>query len=106
MTKESVRLYADYMHDEYGDLDSDYVFVNLWGGVIASPMTYQTVRDLVEWTSGRVGFRFTAHMFRHTFTTLALREGVPLDVVSRLVTHTSTSTMSDVRHEVLLNRVG
>jgi site-specific recombinase XerD len=26
-----VRLYADYLHGEYGDLDSDYVFVNLWG---------------------------------------------------------------------------
>jgi integrase/recombinase XerD len=25
-----VRLYADYLHGEYGDLDSDYVFVNLW----------------------------------------------------------------------------
>jgi len=27
-----VRCYSDYMHAEYGDLDSDYVFVNLWGG--------------------------------------------------------------------------
>ena len=26
-----VRLYSDYMHTEYGGLDSDYVFVNLWG---------------------------------------------------------------------------
>lgn len=96
VTKESVRLYADYMHEEYGDLDSDYVFVNLWGGEIGGAMTYESVRDLVAWTSKRVGFGFTAHMFRHTFTTLALREGVPLDVVSRLVTHTSTSTTSDI----------
>jgi site-specific recombinase XerD len=28
---ELIRLYADYLHDEYGELDSDYVFVNLWG---------------------------------------------------------------------------
>ena len=27
-----IRLYADYLHAEYGDLDSDYVFVNLWAG--------------------------------------------------------------------------
>lgn len=26
-----IRLFADYLHSEYGDLDSDYVFVNLWG---------------------------------------------------------------------------
>ncbi len=26
-----VRLYSDYLHEEYGALDCDYVFVNLWG---------------------------------------------------------------------------
>jgi integrase len=34
-----IRLYADYLHAEYGDLDSDYVFVNLWSGPIGSPLT-------------------------------------------------------------------
>jgi integrase/recombinase XerD len=29
ITGELVRLHSDYMHLEYGDLDSDYVFVNL-----------------------------------------------------------------------------
>lgn len=28
---ELMRLYADYLNNEYGSLDSDYVFVNLWG---------------------------------------------------------------------------
>ena len=32
ITSEVVRLHADSMHEEYGDLDSDYVFVNLWPG--------------------------------------------------------------------------
>ena len=31
VSAELIRLYADYLHLEYGDLDSDYVFVNLWG---------------------------------------------------------------------------
>jgi integrase/recombinase XerD len=31
VSAELIRLYADYLHDEYGDLDSDYVFVNLRG---------------------------------------------------------------------------
>jgi integrase/recombinase XerD len=30
VSAELVRLYGDYLHEEYGDLDSDYVFVNLW----------------------------------------------------------------------------
>ena len=25
-----IRLYADYLHEEYGGIDSDYVFVNLF----------------------------------------------------------------------------
>lgn len=31
VSADRVRLYTDYMHGEYGDLDSDYMFVNLWG---------------------------------------------------------------------------
>ena len=27
---ELIRLYADYLHGEYGDIGSDYVFVNLF----------------------------------------------------------------------------
>ena len=38
-----VRLYPEYMHAEYGDLDSGYVFVNLFGGRIGQPLCYPTV---------------------------------------------------------------
>ena len=40
VTAELVRLYADYLHAEYGDLDSDYLFVNLWGRPVGRPWTY------------------------------------------------------------------
>ena len=33
-----VRLYSDYMHREYGELDSDYVFVNLWAHPRGHPL--------------------------------------------------------------------
>ncbi len=91
-----VRLHSDYMHEEYGDLDSDYVFVNLWGGRVGQPMRYANVVEIVERTRGRVGFHFTAHMFRHTYATLARRGGVPLDIVSRLLTHASVQTTSAI----------
>jgi integrase/recombinase XerD len=93
---ELVRLHSDFMHDEYGELDSDYVFVNLWAGRLGQPMRYATVVDLVERTRRRVGFHFTAHMFRHTYATLARRGGVPLDIVSRLLTHASVQTTSAI----------
>jgi hypothetical protein len=35
---ELMRLYADYLTGEYGALDSDYVFVNLWGGRRGRPV--------------------------------------------------------------------
>jgi hypothetical protein len=39
------------MHAEYGEVDSDYVFVNLWSGRIGAPLTYATVDKLM----GRAG---------------------------------------------------
>src|SRR5256885_16555380 len=38
-----VRLYSEYMHAEYGDLDCDYVFVNLFGGRTGQPLCFHTV---------------------------------------------------------------
>ena len=68
---ELMRLYAQYMHVEYGSLDSDYVFVNLWGGRVGRPLTYSTVNDVVVRTRRAVGFHFTPHCFRHTYATLS-----------------------------------
>jgi integrase/recombinase XerD len=113
ITAELVRLHSDYMHEEYGALDCDYVFVNLWGGRIGRPMTYANVMELVRRTRRRVGFHFTPHEFRHTYATLARRGGVPLEVVSRLLTHGSVqitagtylhATVEDLRAE--LERAG
>lgn len=39
VSAELIRLYADYLHTEYCDLDSDYVFVNLWGRPHGHPLT-------------------------------------------------------------------
>jgi integrase len=42
---ELIRLYADYLHGEYGDICSDYVFINIWAqprgrpGPTRRPMT-------------------------------------------------------------------
>jgi len=93
---ELVRCYSDYMHLEYGELDCDYVFVNLWGGHVGRAMSYANVNEIVCRTRSRVGFHFTAHMFRHTYATLARRGGVPIEIVSKLLTHSSTQTTSEI----------
>ena len=90
-----IRLYADYLHGEYGDLDSDYVFVNLWSGPIGSPLTYPSVYDLVCRIRERTGISFGPHIFRHTYATELLRRGVAVEVVAKLLGHASIATTSD-----------
>lgn len=87
-----MRLWSDYMHDEYGDLDCDFVFVNLWGGQVGRPLTYKTVDRIVARTRRKVGFDFTPHQLRHTYATLAFRDGVALEVIGALLTHRSPSS--------------
>src|ERR1700758_1933897 len=72
-----IRLYTDYLVNEYGDLDCDYVFVNLWGGTAGTPWRYWNVTDLVTRLRARSGVEFTIHMLRHTYATNLLRRGVP-----------------------------
>jgi len=106
VTGELMRLWSDYMHEEYRDLDADHVFVSLWGGTPGQPLSYAAVDDLVRRTRRQVGFHFTAHQLRHTYATLAYRDGVALEVIGALLTHSSSSstlmythpTAEDLRH--------
>jgi integrase/recombinase XerD len=90
-----IRLYADYLHGEYGDLDSDYVFVNLWSGLIGHPLTYESVYDLVCALRKRTGIMFGPHTFRHSYATELLRRGVAVEVVQNLLGHVSIATTGD-----------
>jgi integrase/recombinase XerD len=90
-----IRLYSDYLHAEYGDLDCDYVFVSLWSGQPGCPLGYRSVYDLVTRLRERTGIEFGLHTFRHTYATGLLRRGVPVEVVQRLLGHASIATTSD-----------
>lgn len=90
-----IRLYADYLHGEYGELDCDYVFVNLWSGPRGYPLTYASVYDLVCRLRERTGITFGPHTFRHSYATELLRRNVPVEVVQHLLGHASIATTSD-----------
>jgi integrase/recombinase XerD len=96
VSSELIRLYADYLHEEYGDLDSDYVFVNLWGQPFGRPWTYAAVYDLVVRLRQATGVGFDPHWCRHTYATRLLRKGTPIEVVSKLLGHSSIATTSDI----------
>jgi integrase/recombinase XerD len=92
---ELFRLYSDYLHEEYGLLDCDYVFVNLWGEPVGQPMSYASVDRLVRRLRQRTGISFSVHMFRHSYATALLRRGVSPEVVQRLLGHSSVSVTVD-----------
>lgn len=90
-----MRLYADYLNIEYGSLDSDYVFVNLWGRPHGHPVTYPAVYDLVKRLRHRTGIAFGPHWFRHTYATWLLRRGAGVESVKQLLGHASITTTVD-----------
>jgi integrase/recombinase XerD len=92
---ELMRLYADYLNREYGALDSDYVFVNLWGHPRGHPLTYPAVYDLVGRLRRRTGIAFGPHQFRHTYATWLLRRGAGMESVQQLLGHASITTTID-----------
>jgi integrase len=94
-----IRLYADYLNAEYGDLDSDYVFVNLFAEPRGQALSYAAVYDLVLRLRRDTGIDFDPHWMRHTAATRWLRDGVPVEVVAKLLGHSSVAvTMATYGH--------
>jgi integrase/recombinase XerD len=90
-----MRLYADYLNREYGAVDSDYVFVNLWAAPVGRPVTYPAAYDLVTRLRAATGIAFSPHWFRHTYATWLLRRGAGMETVKELLGHASVATTID-----------
>ncbi len=71
-------------------LDSPYVFVTRLGGMLST----QAVRNLVTkyCKMAKINKNITPHIFRHTFATLLLEEGVDIKYIQDLLGHSSIST--------------
>jgi integrase/recombinase XerD len=93
---ELIRLYADYLHEEYGTACSDYVFINIWAEPKGHAWSYQAAYDLVLRLRVRTGIAFDPHWWRHSAATRWLRDGVPIEVVSTLLGHSSVAVTSSV----------
>ena len=81
---------------ECGGLDSDYVFVNLWGRPYGHPLSYPAVYDLVRRLRRRTGIDFDPHWLRHTAATRMLRDGIGIDVVARILGHVHVTTTAAI----------
>jgi integrase/recombinase XerD len=68
-----------------------YVFVNLFAAPRGQALSYAAAYDLVLRLRRLTEVEFDPHWMRHTAATRWLRDGVPVEVVSNLLGHSSVS---------------
>src|SRR6266568_1689454 len=73
-----------------------YVFVNIWARPKGQAWSYRAAYDLVLRLRARTGIAFDPHWFRHSAATRWLRDGVSIEVVSKLLGHSSVTTTSAI----------
>lgn len=84
VSSDLVQLYSAYMFNEYPEeIESDYVFVNLFSPPIGHALVYSRVDSIVRGLRTKTGIEFTPHMFRHTHATELLRAGVGIEIVAK-----------------------
>ncbi len=75
------------------------MFVNLFAAPRGQAWSYRAVYDLVRRLRAKTGIDFDPHWFRHSMATRLLRDGAPVEVVSKLLGHSSvTLTMRTYGH--------
>jgi integrase/recombinase XerD len=68
----------------------------IWAEPKGHAWSYQAAYDLVLRLRARTGIAFDPHWCRHSAATRWLRDGVPIEVVSTLLGHSSVAVTSSV----------
>ena len=93
VSQELMGLYTNYLLDEFGECESDYVFVNLWDGAIGHPMQYGAIADLFRRLSKKTGINAHPHILRHTHATDLIRDGWDAAHVQKRLGHAQVQTV-------------
>jgi site-specific recombinase XerD len=93
VSKDLMRLYSDYLIDEYPeDVDSDYVFVNIWEGTPGTPIKYQSVDSLFRRLHKKTGIKTSPHILRHTHATELIKAGWDIAHIQKRLGHADVQT--------------
>lgn len=87
-----MKLYGRYIIDEYPDIDSDYVFINIWKGEPGTSMNYSTVTGLFKRLKKKTGIDVNPHLLRHTHATELIRAGMDMAYVQKRLGHSDIQT--------------
>lgn len=99
--RELLQTYNDYLIYEYPNVESDYVFVNIWSGDIGVPMNPKVLNTMFNRLSKKTGINVHSHLFRHTYATRLLQAGMVVKKVSHLLGHTSVQTTLDIYAHII-----
>lgn len=93
LPSEVLSLVSKYLELERPEASADRVFVSLKGPRRGQPMTPAGLRTIFRHHRGRTQvLRANAHRFRHTFGTEAVRAGMSLPVLMKLMGHSQIDT--------------
>lgn len=92
VSKQLMELYADYLIQERSEIESDYVFVNCWGGERGRPMSYANAIDLFRRLQSTTGIKTHPHVLRHSHATDLIRGGMGLAFVQKRLGHAQIQT--------------
>ena len=101
VSKELLAMYNDYLIHEYPEIESDYVFVNIWEGNVGMPINPIVLNTMFTRLSEKTEIKVYPHLFRHTYATRLLRADYPPERVKHLLGHTSIQTTLDIYSHVI-----
>jgi integrase/recombinase XerD len=96
VSQKLMSLYTDYLINEFDDIDSDYVFVNIREGIIGDPLKYNVVAKLFDRLRKRTGIYAHPHMLRHTHATELIRCGWDVAKVQKRLGHKDVQTTLNI----------
>ncbi|GAA1218412.1 tyrosine-type recombinase/integrase [Microbacterium maritypicum] len=94
ISEQLARLYIEYMHEQYGYIDSEFVFIDFR---TLQPMNARAGHSIVERLRRASGVHdWSLHTLRHSFVTMCQKSGMSPKVISKLVFHASVATTMDI----------